>query len=137
MRTGYRKAYLRDVSSRHSPTGVGGSVVLDASCFAAAGARKLNGTQIRAGFAGKQLTDEVHYRLVYEPDGTLRSFSMGVKKVGKWIVERDELCLYLGETDDGCFQVTRNGEQIELTPVELGGALDGILQPACHGNGDK
>lgn len=117
-------------------TGIGGLVTLDAGFVAAEGARKLTGSQIRSHFAGKQLTDEVHYRLVYEPDGTLRSFSMGVKKVGKWIVEKDELCLYLGETDDGCFQVTPSGDRIELTPVGLGGALDGILQPAYHGNGD-
>ena len=104
---------------------------------AAEGARKLTRTQIQAGFAGKQLTDEVHYRLVFEPDGTLRSFSMGVKKVGKWMIEKDQLCLYLGETDDGCFQVTKNGDRIELTPMGLGGALDGILQPAYHGDGEK
>ncbi|MCG2626265.1 hypothetical protein L6654_06455 [Bradyrhizobium sp. WYCCWR 13023] len=62
---------------------------------------------------------------------------MGVKKVGKWIVEKDELCLYLGEMDDGCFQVTRVGDRIELTPMGLGGSLDGILQPAYHGDGEK
>ncbi|WP_271672399.1 hypothetical protein [Bradyrhizobium sp. CCBAU 51627] len=73
---------------------------------------------------------------VDEKDGTLRSFSMGVKKVGKWVVEKDQLCLYLGESDDGCYQVTRSGEQIELIPMGLGGSLDGILQPAYYGNGD-
>lgn len=116
-------------------TGIGGLVTLDAGFVAAEGAPKLTGAQIRAGFVGKQFTDEVHYRLVYEPDGTLRSFSMSVKKVGKWIVEKDELCLYLGEKDDGCFRVALSGGRIELTPMGLGGALDGILQPAYHGNG--
>lgn len=37
-----------------------------------------------------QLTDEVHWRYVYDRDG----YSMGMKKVGKWAVEKDELCLY-------------------------------------------
>ena len=83
-------------------TGIGGLVTLDAGFVEAANLRKLTGTEIRDSFAGKQLTDEVHYRLVYEKDGTLRSFSMGVKKTGKWVVEKDELCLYLGENDDGC-----------------------------------
>jgi|tagenome__1003787_1003787.scaffolds.fasta_scaffold19337935_2 hypothetical protein len=55
-----------------------------------------------AKLVGKQLTDEVHYRFVYDRDGSLRSYSMGVKKGGKWTVQKDELCLYLGETDDGC-----------------------------------
>jgi hypothetical protein len=69
-----------------------------------------------------QLTDEVHYRFVYDRDGTLRSYSMGVKKVGKWVVEKDELCLYLGERDDGCYQVTLSSERIEMTPTGLGGS---------------
>lgn len=118
-------------------TAIGGLMTLDAGVVAAANPRKLTGTEIRTGFAGKQLTDEVHYRLVYEKDGTLRSFSLGVNKVGKWVVEKDELCLYLGENDDGCYQVTRSGERIELIPMGLGGSLDGILQPAYYGNGDK
>jgi hypothetical protein len=97
---------------------------------AAAAEEKLPGSRIRAMFAGMQLTDEVHYRFVYERDGTFRSYSLGVKKVGKWTVEKDELCLYLGETDDGCYQVTVSGDRIEMTPSGLGGTLDGILQPA-------
>ncbi|GGI25387.1 hypothetical protein [Bradyrhizobium guangdongense] len=118
-------------------TGIGGLVTLDAGSVMAANLRKLSGAEIRNGFAGKQLTDEVHYRLVYEKDGTLRSFSMGVKKTGKWVVEKDQLCLYLGENDDGCYQVTRSGDQIELIPMGLGGPLDGILQPAFYDKGDK
>jgi hypothetical protein len=42
----------------------------------------LTGEVIRAGFAGKQLTDEVHYRFVYDQDGTLRSYSMGGRSIG-------------------------------------------------------
>lgn len=52
-------------------------------------------------------------------------------------MDRREGRLFLREADDGCFQVTLSGERIELTPMGLGGALDGILQPAYHGNGDK
>ena len=90
--------------------------------------QKLSGAQIRATFAGQQLTDEVHYRLVYERDGTLRSFALSVKKRGKWLVDKDQLCLYLGEPDDGCYEVSLVGKTFTLTPVGLGSALDGILQ---------
>ena len=55
--------------------------------------QKLTGAQIRAKFAGMQLTDEVHFRDVYDRNGALRSYSMGTEKVGKWVVEKDELCL--------------------------------------------
>ena len=90
------------------------SVSFKISPIAAENVQKLSGAQIRAKFAGMQLTDEVHWRYVYDRDGRLRSYSMGTKKVGKWAVEKDELCLYLGETDDGCYEVTLAGERIEM-----------------------
>ena len=99
------------------------------TAVAAETAKKLSGAQIRARFTGMQLTDEVHDRFVYERDGKLRSYAMGTKKIGKWTVEKDELCLYLGETDDGCYQVSIAGGQIEMKPSGLGGTIDGILQP--------
>ncbi|TYO65897.1 hypothetical protein FXV83_14585 [Bradyrhizobium hipponense] len=107
-----------------------GLITFHAGFAAAKDVQFLTGAQIRAGLTGKQLTDEVHYRFVYDRDGTLRSYSMGVKKICKWRVEKDELCLDLGETDDGCYRVTLSGERIELMPTGLGGSLDGILQPA-------
>lgn len=50
--------------------GIGGSIALDADFVAAESFRKLSGAQIRAKLAGMQLTDEVHYRFVYDRDGT-------------------------------------------------------------------
>jgi len=110
-------------------SGIAGFVVLDAGFVVAETLRKLSGAQIQAKFAGMQLTDEVHYRFVYERDGTLRSFAMGVKKRGKWAVDKDQLCLYLQEPDDGCYDVALSGKTLTLTPVGLGSPLDGILQP--------
>ena len=110
-------------------SGIGGLVALDADLVAAETLQKLSGAQIRAKFVGMQLTDEVHYRLVYERGGTLRSVQMGVKKSGKWVIEKDQLCLYLGETDDGCYDVALSGKTFTLTPAGLGSPLDGILQP--------
>ncbi|WP_456839211.1 hypothetical protein [Bradyrhizobium sp. USDA 4486] len=80
--------------------GIGGLVTLYAGCVAAESVRTLTGVQIRAAFTGKQLTDEVHYRFVYDGDGTLRTYSMGVKQVGKWRIQKDEICLYIKEMDD-------------------------------------
>src|SRR6266540_1243179 len=75
-----------------------------------------------------QLTDEVHWRDVYERDGTLRSYAMGSKKIGKWFVHSDELCLDLPEPDGGCFEVTATGTNFVLNPKGLGSPLEGILQ---------
>jgi hypothetical protein len=104
------------------------SILLESSPVAADGVRKLSGTQIRAKFAGMQLTDEVHWREVYDRDGTLRSYSMGTKKVGKWAVEKDELCVYLNEPDDGCYEVSLSGKRIEMKPSGLGATIEGVLQ---------
>ena len=109
------------------------SIAVEVSAVAAENPQKLSGIQIRAKFAGKQLTDEVHWRYVYGRDGTLKSYSMGTKKVGKWAVEKDELCLYLGETDDGCYEVSLSGKRIEMKPSGVGLSLEGVLQtPADH-----
>ncbi len=110
-------------------SGIAGLVAFDAGFVAAETLRKLSGAQIRAKFTGMQLTDEVHYRFAYERDGTLRSFAMGVKKRGKWVIDKDQLCLYLQESDDGCYDVTLSGNTFTLTPAGLGSPLDGILQP--------
>ena len=104
------------------------SIAVEISALGAENSQKLSGSQIRAKFAGKQLTDEVHWRYVYDRDGTLRSYSMGTKKVGKWAVEKDELCLYLKEPDDGCYEVLVSGKSVEMKPSGLGLALEGVLQ---------
>jgi len=71
--------------------GIGSLVALDAGFVAAENLKKLSGAQIRAKLSGKEVTDEVHYRDVYEHDGTLRSYSMGSKKRGKWTIQGDDL----------------------------------------------
>ena len=111
-----------------------GSISFQVSTIAAENSRKLSGSQIRARFTGMQLTDEVHYRDVYDRDGTLRSYSMGTKKVGKWAVEKDELCLYLNEPDDGCYEVSLAGGRIEMKPSGVGLTIEGVLQTPTDRN---
>jgi hypothetical protein len=111
-----------------------GAISFQVGPVAAENSRKLSGNQIRERFAGKQLTDEVHFRDVYDRDGTLRSYAMGTKKVGKWAVEKDELCLYFKELDDGCYDVSLSGDRIEMKPSGLGLTIDGILQTPTDRN---
>jgi hypothetical protein len=110
------------------------SISFQVSPVAAENLRKLSGSQIRERFAGKQLTDEVHFRDVYDRDGTLRSYSMGTKRVGKWAVEKDELCQYFREPDDGCYEVSLSGDRIEMKPSGLGLSIEGILQSPTDRN---
>jgi hypothetical protein len=104
------------------------SASLETGAVAAENSGKLSGPQIREKFAGMQLTDEVHWRDVYDRDGTLRSFILGRKKVGKWAIEKDELCMYFGDQDDGCYEVWLSGDRMEIKPVGLGLSIGGILQ---------
>jgi hypothetical protein len=111
-----------------------GSISFEVSTVAAEKSRTLSGSQIREKFAGMQLTDEVHWRDVYDRDGTLRSYTLGEKKVGKWAVEKDELCLYFRDPDDGCYEVMLSEGRIEMKPSGLGLSFVGILQPPTDRN---
>jgi hypothetical protein len=102
--------------------------LLQTGAAAAGGFQKLSGRQIQARLAGMQLTDEVHWRDVYDRNGTLRSYSNGMEKVGKWAVEKNELCVYFKEPDDGCYEVSLSGDRIEMKPTGLGLSIEGILQ---------
>jgi hypothetical protein len=110
------------------------SISVEVSALAADNFQKLSGAQIRAKVTGMQLTDEVHWRYVYDRDGRLRSYSMGTKKIGKWAIEKDELCLYLRESDDGCYEVSLSGERIEMKPSGAGLSLEGVLQTPADRN---
>src|SRR5262249_23539275 len=107
-------------------------VLAGAVASAAAGAekfQKLSGAQIRAKLAGMEITDEVHWSGVYGRDGTLTTFSMGRKSVGKWSVKNDELCYDGGKDFQGCYQVWISGKKVELRREGSSLPLEGVLQP--------
>jgi hypothetical protein len=111
-----------------------GSISFEVSTVAAENSRKLSGSQINGRFAGRQLTDEVHFRDVYDLYGTLRSYSDGKGKVGKWAVEKDELCIHFKQQDDGCYEVWLSNGRIEMKPSGIGLSIEGILQPPTDRN---
>lgn len=81
----------------------------------AGGMRKLTGPQIIAKLGGMQFTDEVHWREVYEKDGTVRNYEMGRNRLGKWRIRKDELCINLGDDgDNNCFEVWLQGDRIVM-----------------------
>jgi hypothetical protein len=90
--------------------------------------RKLTGQQIRAKFAGMELTDEVHWYDFYDRNGTLLSSSMGKKRVGKWWIAKDQLCIDVdGETMVRCYEVRASGNKVELR-AEGAYPLDAVLR---------
>jgi hypothetical protein len=108
------------------------ALFIGATIGASAGAeeklQKLTGAQIRSKIAGMELTDEIHWRDVYERSGKLTSSSMGRKRTGKWRVEKDQLCI---EHDKGppakCYDVWSSGKKVELRGEGLL-PLDGVIE---------
>jgi hypothetical protein len=115
------------------------SLVLGCTLFATLDAlaveqfKKMSGPQIRAKFSGMEMTDEVHWREAYERDGSFKSHSMGRMRIGKWQVQKDELCVDVGPgTDSGCYEVWISGDAVELRPTGLGLPVQGVLQRAYN-----
>ena len=121
--------------------GLAGIAVLAVTAFASGlGAeeslRKLTGAQIRAKFAGMEVTDEVHWRELYERNGSLSSSSMGRKRTGKWRIEKDTFCIeYDKEPPAKCYEVWAAGKKVELRGEGLL-PLQGVVVPPT-GRGGK
>jgi len=91
--------------------------------------QKLTGAQIQAKFAGMELTDEAHWGEVLERNGTLTITSMGHKSVGKWRIQKDQLCLDTGkEPGGGCYEVWLSGRNVELRNQASSAPLEVVLQ---------
>ena len=89
--------------------------------------KKLNGAQIQAKFSGMELTDESHWGDIFERNGTLTTSSMGHKSVGKWRIQKDQLCLDRGnDPGGGCYEVWVSGKNVELRNQFP--PLEGVLQ---------
>jgi len=100
--------------------------------------RKLNGAQIKARFAGMDMSDGVHWRDSYARDGSLASQSMGKRRSGTWHVENDQLCTDLGAESGGCYEVWTAGAKVEFRREDFAGAmLEGELVKPVSGQQKK
>ena len=96
--------------------------------------QKLTGAQIQAKFPGMELTDEAHWGEVFERNGRLAITSMGHKSIGKWRIQKDQLCLDTGnEPGGGCYEVWQSGKNIELRNRESSVPLEAVLQKPADG----
>ena len=96
--------------------------------------QKLSGGQIRAKLAGMELTDNVHWRDLYQRNGTVMSTSMGRKRAGKWQIEQNQLSIeFEKDPVPKCYDVWLSGQQVELRLEGLL-PLQGILEPSSGGN---
>ena len=109
-------------------TAIVGLLVSGAGGFAAEKFQKLGGSQIRAKFVDMEMTDNVHWADVFGQNGSLKSYSMGRKKDGKWWIAKDELCVDRGKDDGGCYEGWLSGMNVEFRREGLPAAFEGVLQ---------
>jgi len=96
--------------------------------------QKLKGGQIRAKLAGVELTDNVHWRDLYQRNGTVTSTSMGRRRTGKWRIEKDQLCIELeNEPVPKCYDVWLSDKQVDLRREGLL-PLQGTIEPPSGHN---
>jgi len=98
---------------------IGGLAILAATLTAHSGLaaesfRKLGAPQIRAALSGMELSDGVHSRDVFQPDGKLISFAMSNRSTGAWRVQNDELCFERPKQDTSCYEFWMSGKKVEL-----------------------
>ena len=97
--------------------------------------RRISGTQIQARFSGMDMTDDVHWRDSFGRDGTLISQSMGKRRLGKWRVENNQLCIELGTESSGCYEVWLAGPRVEFRREGYdGSSLEGRLEKPNSSN---
>ena len=117
-------------TTRIVAAGLLGTVLVETGLAAEEKFRRLSGAQIQAAFAGMEVTDEVHWREIYDRNGALTSYEMGRKRVGKWRVQASQLCTEVSDGgDSGCYEVWLSGKKVELRrdasdPSPLEGMLE-------------
>jgi hypothetical protein len=110
------------------------AMVLATGVAAEASFQKLTGAQIRAKLVGMELSDGVHWRDLYERNGTVTSMSMGSKRSGKWRIEKDQFCIAFDkEPIPKCYDVWLTGKQVELRREGLL-PLQGMLESPSAAN---
>jgi hypothetical protein len=103
--------------------------ILGSSADAEGKFQKLTAREIRANLAGMELTDKVHWRDLYQRNGTVTSTSMGRKRTGKWRIEKDQLCIeFENEPVPKCYDVWLSDKQVELRREGLL-PLQGTIEP--------
>jgi len=122
-----------DLTSRTIASAAAGLVLASTVLVVAAAEkfRHLTGPQIRDGFVGMELGDDVHWRDSFRADGTLLSLSMGKERSGTWRIENNQLCIDLGKDSGGCYDVWLAGTNVEFRRDGLDGSImEGRLRKA-------
>ncbi len=97
--------------------------------------RQLKGPQIAARLSGQELTDGIHWGLVFAKGGRLLSNERGgpmasgdrEPNTGSWHIKGDEVCFTFADSDPRCHAVWVLHRNLQLRGPG-GETIDGILQ---------
>src|SRR5262249_36729214 len=90
------------------------TVAFQFDTVAAAKFKRIMANQIGATLTGMELSDRVHWRYIFNAHGALINYSTGHKRIGKWRVDGNELCLHLEGEPENCYEVWLSGTDVEL-----------------------
>lgn len=77
--------------------------------------RQLRAAQIRTRLVGRDMTDDYHWSQHFRRDGVLEVSDLGRRRVGRWRLDGDRLCLQRPpETAFDCAMVWIRGDEIAL-----------------------
>src|SRR5215212_9321135 len=106
------------------------AIIIPTACLAGPNAyQRLAGREVAPRVAGMELTDAVHWGLIFGRNGKLTSVENGSvsKNTGTWQVTKDKLCLTHTPAQPRCYEVWVLGRSIHLVPDgDL--PVDGVLQ---------
>jgi hypothetical protein len=98
------------------------ALALVACAAQAAEFQRLRGREIGARLSGMEMTDRVHWGLLFHKDGRLTAAELGGRITavpkgegsGTWRVRGDEVCLDLAGAGPRCSQVWSAGASVQL-----------------------
>ena len=93
--------------------------------------RAVEGAQLQASFAGKELGDGTHYAYAFRHDGTFTGVEMGKDVRGTWKSTPRQLCWTWTKPrgSEECYEVRRSGNDVRLFRNGYE-TLSGTLRPA-------
>ncbi|MGO4684546.1 hypothetical protein [Hyphomicrobium sp. 2TAF46] len=76
--------------------------------------RELSDAEIKSKITGMEIS-EAHFSEQYLADGTVRIVSLGRRILGKWKIERGQLCIKAPNPEDSrCKEVWTSGKKYQL-----------------------
>ncbi len=88
------------------------------------GFKRIRGSAIQRLISGKELSDGVHWRYSFQPNGQLVEFAMSRRHDLRWRTNADELC-WASAGGEECYEVWSSIKGVRLLPMQNGLPLDG------------